>query len=463
MADLPLPNLDEIPDLPSPIAGKQTAKPSPQQQPAVASPTKLPGFKLPSIKTAKLPTIQRPIIKLASVPWRIIFTILGVIIVVGVAAFFLFFWKATVTITSTPIDALIQIADQSATGLMKAVLQPKTYHLSVKRQDFIPYEIDLKLNVHEKRNLEITLRDIPTPMQLSDKLVQFMTLDPDRTSLLFLAPNQKIVYRLILKDLVHPTLDNITPDPGSIEGITDFIWSPNRQLAFIKLHDITKQYDFKRYDLVNQETHDWPAGVGSIDWKPDGEKVAYDYEPVDGERTIIRATKDNSEQERIFNLLGTTITHPKLKWSPDSKQLSFVTTELHTLDTFSKELKTFDKLGPIKDALWLPTSTGLIVQGQDDQLSLVTLTGEVTKLGVTGNIDQVVSFSDGKAVVFTRERNSKTEFYRIQLDTQAQSPYIFRSQAPLAPTNLILSKDEKTLFFVSAGHPTALTLDTGQY
>lgn len=454
MTDLPLPNLDDIPETPT----EKPVLPPPQ----VAAPTKLPGIKLPNFKAPKLPTIQRPDIKLPRVPWRVVLMILGGLTISIIAIFFIFFWKATLTITSLPADAQIQIADQSANGQLKTSLPPKIYHFSVTRQNFIPYQADLKLNIHEQKKITISLRDVPVPVQLSDKVVQFMTLDPERTSLLFLAPSQKTAYRLFIKDLAKPVVDEVTP--ASLEGITDLIWSPNRQLAFMKFHDVTKQYDFKRYDLVNQETHDWPAGVGSIDWRPDGEKVAYAYEPADGERTIIRATKDNGEQERILNLLGTTITHPKLKWSPDAKQISLVTTELHTLDTFSKDaLKSFDKLGTIKDALWLPTSTGLIVQGQDDQLSLVTLAGKITKLGVTGSIDQVVPFTDGLAIIYSRERNSKTEFYKIQLDTQVQTPYIFRSQAPLAPTNLILSKDEQTLFFVSAGHPTALKLDTGQY
>jgi hypothetical protein len=454
MADLPLHNLDEIPDTP-------VAKPI-LTTPQVAAPTKLPGLKLPNFKAPKLSTIQRPEIKIPRIPWKMVLMILGGLTIVGTAVFFVFFWKATITITSTPSDAQIQIADQSANGLLKASLQPKTYHLLISRQDFIPYEADLKLGIHEQKKLAVSLRDVPVPIQLSDKVVQFMALDSDRTSLLFLAPSQKTAYRLFIKDLAKPVTDEVTPP--NLENLTDLIWSPNRQLAFMKFHDVTKQYDFKRYDLVNQETHDWPAGVGSIDWRPDGEKVAYAYEPTDGERTIIRATKDNGEQERILNMLGTTISHPKLKWSPDAKQISLVTTELHILSTFEKDaLKSFDKLGPIKDALWLPTSTGLIVQGQDDQLSVVTLDGVITKLGVTGSIDQVVPFADGLAIVYTRERNSKTEFFRIQLDTQAQTPYIFRSQAPLAPNNLILSKDEQILFFVSAGHPTALKLDTGQY
>lgn len=451
MSELPLPNLDEIPDTPAP---------QPQKQ--VASPTKLPSLTMPSLKSPKLPTIQRPEIKLPKVPWRVVLTILGVILIVSITLFFLFFWKATVSITSTPADALIQLSDQSATGLLRAVLRPSTYHLSIERQDFLPYQADVTLGIHEQRSLTVALRPVPVPLQLSDKVVQFMALDDDPSSLLFLAPSQQTAYRLFTKDLIHPTIDEITPP--DLAGITDFIWSPNRELAFMKLRDITKQYDFKRYDLVNQEVHDWPAGVGSIDWRPDGEKVIYDFEPTGGERTIIRATKDNGDQERIFNLIGTSIDHPTLKWSPDAKLISFVTTELHVLDAFSKELKGFDTLGPIKQAIWLPTSTGLIVQKQDDQLAVVMLDGTVTPLGVAGSINQIVPFKDGTAAIYTRERNSKTEFYRIQFDSpKTMSPYLFRSQAPLAPTNVILSQDERTLFFVSGGHPMSLTLDDGQY
>ncbi len=448
MADTPLPNLDNIPDTPP---APEAANP--------ASPSRLP--KVPGFKPPKLPTIERPVVKLATIPWRAVGLVAGGIAAVGIVVFFLFFWRAHITITAVPADAQVSAGGQAATGSLAVVLKPGTYDLSVERQDFIPYHARLTFRVNERRTVPVTLRALPEPRQLSDKIVQFMALDAERTSLLFLAPGERTAYRLFLKDLANPTVDEITP--AALEGITDLVWSPNRQLAFVKLGDATKQYDFKRYDLVNQETHDWPEGVGSIDWRPDGEKVAYDYEPAGGERTIIRATKDNGDQERIFNLVGTNVSRPTVAWSPDAKYLSLTTTQLYLLDAFTKTLKTIDAAGAVKRSLWLPTSTGLIVQGADDQLSLVTLDGQVTKLGVTGSIGQVVPFADGTAAVYTRERNSKTELYRLDFATQALTPYLFKAQAPLAPTNLVLSKDEQTLFFVSAGRPTALTLDAGAY
>ena len=445
MAEQPLPNLDEIPDTPPPAPKAATPKPA----------------GLPTVKPPKLPTIERPTITLARVPWRVVGVAAAVLAVVGTASFVLFFWKAHVVLTANPADARITFKDQAATGSLSTVVPPGTYPVRVERQDFIPYHQDLVLGINQRLTNTVTLRALPEPHQLSDKIVQFMVLDPDRTSLLFLAPGEQTAFRLFLKDLAKPTLDGITP--ASLSGVTNFVWSPNRQLAFMKLGEATKQYDFKRYDLVNQETHDWPAGVGSIDWRHDGEKVAYDFEPAGGERTIIRATKDNGDQERIFNLVGTNISHPTLSWSPDDSHLALVTTQLHILDVFSKQLKTVDSVGAVKRALWLPTSTGLIVQGADDALSVVTLEGAVTPLGLSGSIDQLTPFADGKAAVFTRERNSKTEFFRLDLATKALAPYLFKAQAPLAPTNLVLSKDEQTIFFVSAGHPTALTLDLGAY
>ena len=459
MAELPIPNLDEIP---TPSAPTETTKPT-VETPAQSSLPKLPVIPMPSLKPPKLPTFERPTIRLPRIPWKAVLLIVGILLVVSITVFFLFFWKATVTLTSTPVDAQIQLANQTATGSLNTKLKPGTYQLSVERQDFIPFKSSVTLKIHDKHIANIALRALPNPITLSDQLIQFMALDAERTSLLYLAPSQHTAYRLFIKDLAKPVTDEITP--ANLNGITDFIWAPSRQLAFMKLNDVTKQYDFKRYDLVNQETHDWPAGVGSIDWRPDSEKVAYDFEPAGGEKTIIRATKDNSEQERIFNLVGTTIEHPKLKWSPDSKFVSLVTTQLHILDVFSKQLTptAFDKLPPIKDALWLPTSTGLIVQAQDDSLSLVKLDGTQTNLGVLGQLNQVVPFKDGTALVYTRERNSKTEFFRINLSDQSLTPYLFKTQAPLAPTNLVLSADEQTLFFISAGHPSALHLDTGTY
>ena len=457
MAELPLPNLDEIPDKPAAVpATKQVPT---TVQPPSPTPTNLP--KLPSFTAPKLPTIPQPNIRIPKIPWRVVLSGLGVLTAVGLIVFFLFFWKGSVIIQSTPPDSLIRLDDQVATGTLTSDLSPGTYQLSVERQDYIPYASALTLKTNEQRRLDIALRALPEPVKLSDQIVQFMTLDPERTSLLYVVPTAQTAYRLFIKDLAKPIVDEVTPN--ILKDITDFIWSPNRELAFFKLGEATKQYDFKRYDLVNQETHDWPTGVGSIEWRPDGEKVAYAFEPVGGERTIIRATRDNTEQERIFNLLTTTITRPSLQWSPDAKYLSLIADKLYLLDVFSKELTPLDAAGAVKAVRWLPNSSGLIIQSKDDQLSLVTLDGTVTPLLLSGRIDQIVPFADSQSLIYTQERNSRTEFSRVSLVGQPAIPYLFKAQAPLAPTNLILSSNEQTLFFVSAGNPYALFLDDGAY
>lgn len=415
----------------------------------------------PAFTAPKLPSLPIPSVKIPTIPWRVLAIGGGLLLLGGTAIFFLFFWKATVTITSTPADALIRLGDQGATGVLAAELQPSEYPLSVERQDYIPYQRTVRLGVNEDTALSIALRALPEPQKLSDQIVQFMVLDAERTSLLYLAPHQQTAYRLFTKDLSAPVIDEITP--GAFSNLTDLIWSPNRQLAFFKLGEVTKQYDFKRYDLLTQETHDWPAGVGSIDWRPDGTKVAYVYEPVGGERTIIRATTDNADQERIFNLLDTTITRPTIQWSPDAKYLSLLADKLYILDAFSKELTTLTSAGTPKAVRWLPTSTGLLVEGADGQLAHVTTDDQLTPLGISGTVGQLTPFEDGISALYTRERNSRTEFFRLIFSDQSLTPYLFKAQAPLAPTNLVLSADEQHLFFVSAGNPYALFLDDGTY
>lgn len=453
MAELPLPNLDDIPDTPAPPkpgTGSTQVPPTPSAVPA-----------RPTFTPPKLPTLPRPNVHIPTVPWRVIAAAVVVLLVSGTAVFFLFFWRATVTVTSMPSDALIRFNDQTATGELRTNVAPGNYQLSVERQDFIGYQQAVTAGTNELLNLTITLRALPEPQRLSDQIVQFMVLDAERTSLLYLAPHQQTAYRLFTQDLVAPVIDEITP--ATFTNLTDLIWSPNRQLAFFKQGEVTKQYDFKRYDLLTQETHDWPDGIGSIDWRPDGEKVAYAYEPVGGERTIIRATTDNGDQERIFNLRETTITRPILRWSPDAKYLSLLADKLYILDTFSKELRTLTQAGTPRAVRWLPTSDGLLAEGSDGQLTLVRLDDTVTSLGVDGTIEQLVPFQDGTSALYTRDRNSRTEFFRLTFADQVLLPYLFKAQAPLAPTNMVLSDNEQHVFFVSAGNPYALLLDDGQY
>ncbi|MBI4032731.1 hypothetical protein HY374_03435 [Candidatus Berkelbacteria bacterium] len=394
--------------------------------------------------------------------WKLYAFIAGGLVAAGALIYVVLFFPATLALTGEPPSATVTIGQKSADGFLRASRWPGRVTVAVTAPGYVPYMSTVTLGVGERAAQTITLRPLASPRQLSEQRVQFPVLDEGRSSLLYLDPAAKAGFRLGITKPEKPTTDAITP--ATLEGITNLIWSPNRQLAFLKLGSATKLYDFKRYDLVNQTVTDWPAGIGSIDWRPDGEKVAYYFEPGTGERSLVRATKDNGELERLYNFADANITNPELQWSPDAKWIAVRTEKLFLFDVFAKTLTEVPGAAGVNAVRWLPTSTGLLAETSGGQLIAVGIDAKTTELGRAGTLDDVVPLADGKAFIqATALPNGTVTLERVKLEERRVTPYVTDGLTGLVPTNLLLSEDEETLYFTAAGQLYALTLDDGTY
>lgn len=392
---------------------------------------------------------------------KLILGIIGGLAGLSLIVFFVFFFRATLEVSATPVTASIKINDTVATGNLTQKLNPGSYNLTIEAPGFIELNQSLELGVGQTKSLSAQLRALPTVKTLTSDQAQFVVFDENRQSLLYLAPQKKQAYRLFLGSSEKPTIDAITPD--NLPNVNDFIWSPDRLLAFFKQGETTKQYDFKRYDLLTQEIRGWPAGVGSIDWRPDNQKVAYYFAPDSGERTIIRDNLTNTAPERIFNFADTKINDPEIAWSPDAQSISVLTDQLLVLDVFTKELTPVQDKEVVKDARWLPNSNQLIYTNSASDLKLINLDGKTTDLNFNANLNQLALLPDSSGMVVTRGRGNSLEILKMNFEDGSLTPYKFETTNNLTPINLLLSEDQKTLFFTSSGRLSSLELDTGQY
>ena len=388
--------------------------------------------------------------------WAVI--ALGVVII----GFFLFFWRTTLSLSVTPPTATITVGNSSGVGTLHETVMPGLYHVRVEASGYIPYVRDLTLARHETKQLDLQLRAAPSVSKLTDGPVQFLALDQKRESLLYLLPSSHRIERLFANDLAKPISDAITPD--RFGGVSELIWSPDRQLAFYREGSNLKQYDFKRYDLVNQTVTDWPAEVHAIDWRPDGEKVAYvNVNQNTGEHTLIRADKGNENPERIFNFGETAITDPQIQWSPDGKTIAVVEHNLFLLDVFSATLKPLDVGSPVRDVVWAPGSDRLLYETEAGTLGTVKAGGTKDSTDLPGPIDRAVFTATGDALITASGRGATLAINRYDLTTGAFTSYGIAPGLDLNPSNLLIGKDDATLFFTSAGALYALPLDDGSY
>lgn len=419
---------------------------------------------VPTPKSAAQPRspVASGIPRLASLSWKLYAAIAGGFVLAGLLVYFLIFFPATLAVTASPEGAVIGIGDQTATGSLTVRHWPGHVAITVTAVGHVTYQETATLGAGQKQTVTVALRPLATPTPLTDQRVQFPVLDEARSSLLYLDPAAKTAYRLGLTDRTTSTATPITP--ASLDGITDLIWSPTRQLAFLKQGSTTKLYDFKRYDLVNQTTTDWPAGIGSIDWRPDGEKVAYYFEPGTGERSLIRATKDNGEVERLYSFADSTVTNPELTWSPDAKYLAVRADRLYLFDVFAKTLAEVEGTTGVAAVRWLPTSNRLLAERGDGTLISVSTDAKATDLSQSGRLATIAPLADGTAFVRARaEANGTVTLERVSLADGTSALYATDGLTGLVPTNLLLANDDQTLYFTSAGRLYALALDEGTY
>lgn len=431
----------------------QSAQPSPSSQPAPippAYPTTPPPNPTPA-------PVKRPFHLPPWTGWAV-----GGVFVVGIAAFFLFFWRGELSVTVTPSTATVSIGETSGVGALTQTVVPGLYTVRSEAAGFIPYQRELTIARDESKTLSVDLRPLPEATKLADSVVQFMALDQERQSLLYLVPSAKRVERLSLRNPNAPSADAITPDRFS--EVKDFVWSPNRQLAFYREGGTLRQYDFNRYDLVNQTVTDWPSQVQAVDWRPDGEKVAYVYaDSATGERTLVRAGRSNEDPERIYNFGSTAITNPQIRWAPDGKSIAIWEKNLFVLDVFSAELRQLDVGATVTNATWSPTSDRLLFQTETGSLGTVKLDGTKDQTTLTGPIARAAFSGDGSSLITAKGRGASLELSKLELATGAVTPLYIAPSSDLDPTDLIISADNSTLYFTSAGHPYRLTIDNGQY
>ena len=377
--------------------------------------------------------------------WPIILIIILTLAILG-GVYYYFFYNATLTITSQPDSATIDVSGNSAVGSYTAKLKPGTYSIKVELTDYVPYEQSITLQPSKKINLNIDLKALPTPVKLVDYPATFYTTTQDEKSLLYLSNNSSTIYKIdgVLKDakgIPFPVT------PKRFNDVKNILWSPTKILALINQSDKWYLYDFNRYDILNQEIYEWPTEIKSIVWSNDGEKVVYLYQ--DGnEKTLRRANKDNSSPERIYNLKDVNINNPKMIYSPDSKKILIMDTSLYMFDVYTKTLTQLKQFEQITNAMFSPNSD-TIVYDKDGKLYSVDLEGNNKKdLSIATTINKTTWLDSTKLLYFTPTANEQnSHLFSLDLSNNTTTEYIYNLNTPVDVTNPIVSVDTSRIFY----------------
>lgn len=400
-----------------------------------------------------------------------ILSIVGVVLVLGLLIFVLFFYKATIKFNPNPSNARIDIADISRTGQTKIKLSPGTYHVKVSSPGYVDYESTLTAKIAQTINVNKPLVKLPQPEKLTKDSAQFLTSSTDNKTLFYLGDSGKTLFRITNASTTDlRRIEAITP--STFSDIRNVIFSPTQELAILKKDDGTYLYDFKRYDLLHQEIHPWGNDIGNIVWSPDSEKVVYYYQNSTGEKTLIRAPKDNSSQERIYNFKDTTIVNPILDWSKNGQKILLVSNDLYIFDLYSKSLKQLTKGGGITDAKFSPDSQSILFNKSDTTdgitLNITGLDGNNIRNLNTATLVSKVTWFDSKNIICaipnTTDSGASDKIIKLNLDSFKQIEYSYvSSQDVINLNNIIVSDNAKEIFFLNKNSLYDLKLASTNY
>ena len=399
-----------------------------------------------------------------------ILIIAGIVLIVGALVFVFFFYKGTVVFNPSPETARIDIDGVSLTGQAKIKLNPGSYHMTISSPDYVDYTKIINVGISQKINLSVALKKLPVPEKILDDNIQFLSKSLDG-NLFYLGNSGKTIYRMT--DIANKDLRKSLPiTPDVFENIKYLAFSSNYDLAILKKDNNTILYDFMRYDLLHQELHDWGGNIGYIIWSPDGEQIAYYYQTSQGEKTLIRANKDNSAVERIYNFKDTNITNPKLVWSPDGNKILVIKDDIYIFDVYTKTLTQVTNGGGVADAAFSPNSKSILYNYLDStqniSLLMIDIDGKnIRDLTVKTYLDKLAWIDEKNmilAIPDTVNSNLSDRIVKINTDTFSQEEYGYASKSgKISPSNIIYDKIDNYLFFLANNNLYSLDLSASKY
>lgn len=408
------------------------------------------------------------------------YALIIVLSVVGLVAYY-FLSRSFVEFTIIPPDATLTIDNApvklNRQGNKNKTLSPGEHKIKVEAESYNAVEQTIICKRGRQMKVEIVLEESAKPSTISEG-ARILTYGKEKNEIFFLNSAGNTMYKSVLSASADGSVagDTVPITTGNLSGINDIVLSPNRELALFKKSDGIYLFDFKKYDFVNQTESLFGRDIGSIAWAPDSSKIAYYYNPVGGEKTLIFADVTNQNMERVINFAEIGIENPFLAWSPDSRWLivisqdaSHETNKVLLFDSYSRTFKEVTESGNQIEAAFSPDSQQIIysthskdsanpipnllsIMNKDGtekkSLDLRTRIAEVTwvgdfsslAVGVTdpeSNIDQIILFdiaSKNKSVVF--QSNNPAERISRLLATPDDQIIVYQSNLGIFAINV---------------------------
>lgn len=368
----------------------------------------------------------------------------------SVLAFFLFFYKARLTVVPTPATAQVLINGQAISPSVATKLSPGAYEITVRAKGHLPETATVELGVSQILTLPIKLRAIPAPTTTQED-VRYPVFTPDESSILFLGNGGKQFF------LTETELGN--DNKVKTRAITDarftdvanVVWSSDRSLVVYQTTaGKTKLFDFKRYDLLHQEDRELEDHQKSIVWHPTQRQTVSYLAAPGGERTLLKKDLLTNATERLIDLRPYELMSPELVWSPDGQTIAIIEQRLYLYDVATHRLTQVPEVDGATHGSFSPDSSKLAYETANG-ISLIALPNlTLSQLNLRTTIAKITWLTDGDFLIASVPTDRGVDqLFKITPTGDGRRSYAFDHTVAVTPENLLLDKQNTYLWFTS--------------
>lgn len=387
-----------------------------------------------------------------------------VVIALALVIYFTFLNKATVNISVNPKDAqvLLNNAPQlvNNSGISKSSHLAGKYTLRVEANGYIPYteSVTLKGGSSFKKTLE--LKPLPKLSVLDENATLAEKYGDNQAS--YLGDNKTTLYTVSagLNDKnVLESNDKKAMTPAVFASVDKMIFSPDKQLALLKIGTDLYLYDFNRYDILTQEMRKISSNVGDVVWAPDQSRIAYFYAPLSGERSLIFADVLNANPVRVASLPE--MTDPILHWSSEGDQILIIPrntksadNKINIFDVFTRQLTTLTDFGSVLDARFVLSGQKIIYFTSSNDpsnpiksdMSIMDLDGQNKESMKLKVYPTQISIEYDSKLLFVTHLSGKERVMLLDLNNKDMTEVSFEKPSNFQINSLFLSTDNKVLY-----------------
>ncbi len=389
-------------------AGKSSATPSVQAPKPPVSTSQIQPNPLPIGKSA--------IITRSHSRLKAILLTLGILVVVLIAVFFIFFYR--VQFFLSPVggaDRIVLDGKEVAAGLQKVI--PGKHSVEIKKDGYVTYRQSGEYKINQRVDVSFQMIKATEPQLVETGAIKVMQpVTTTRFAYLMTSDGR------IASVATEPAEGAFTAYPltnSSYKTARKFLFSDDNTYAMVLDTDSVKAVSFSRSDALNQtegklaldatkiSSLTWNTGKGSYSFEPNS-KIIYDIKDNNG-WDLMQADANLSKSTILMRIDPTRFASPTIDLSGNQQTVLIVGGEAGIFDIASRSYTKLDEGKIFQSGTWGPSGKYAIVIDANGE-SYLLKDNKLTKIGLKTASDLISWVSPTRAMIVSEGRPVSVDF-----------------------------------------------------